>query len=177
MLLLRERDSAEEGILLCLEEPEEEEGQLQGQALGGHGLQVVAMERVAQAVDHRVPGVLEGLLVDFVYRQPGEKPRRIRGPSPVNTKRGAEEHERNIRNALQDGSYERAKAEEKHPAPTLEELSKDWLEEERLRKQKHSTVVTKRSILRLHILPLLGKKRPGEVSEADVRQLRRKVSL
>jgi len=49
--------------------------------------------------------VEERWMVDVKMKLPGRQLRRVRDFSPVNTRRGAEAHERQIRAALQDGTF------------------------------------------------------------------------
>ena len=57
--------------------------------------------------------------------------------------------------------------------PTLEEFAPRFLENHaRANRQKPSTIITKESILRTHLKPLLGSKRLDSVSSEDVQQLK-----
>lgn len=106
-------------------------------------------------------------VVDFRFRHPDGRVERIRAVSPVNTRRGAEEYERQLRQALLEG---RRVPEE---VPTLAEFAPRWIEGHALaNRQKHSTVVSKQSILRHHLLPHLGKKRLDEITTEDVQRLK-----
>jgi integrase len=99
--------------------------------------------------------VREFYRVDFVYKHPDGRRQRIREISPVNTRRGAEEHERQLRAALQSGTY---KKEEEPPAPTLEEMAKLYLDIYAPARLKPSTLHDKRLRLDRHILPRYGKR-------------------
>ncbi|ACL67027.1 integrase family protein [Anaeromyxobacter dehalogenans 2CP-1] len=59
--------------------------------------------------------------------------------------------------------------------PTLAEFEKQFIEHARANRQKASTVYAKESILRVHLVPVLGTKRLDEITEADVQAL--KVTL
>jgi len=51
--------------------------------------------------------VLERWTIDVKVTLPGKPPRRIRDFSPVNTRRGAEQHERQVRQALLSGTLDK----------------------------------------------------------------------
>ncbi len=104
-------------------------------------------------------------IVDFRFRHPDGRVQRVREVSPVNTRRGAEEYERKLRQALLEG---RRSGE---VIPTLAEFAPRWIEgHAQANRQKHSTVVSKESILKHHLLPHLGKKRLDELTAEDVQR-------
>lgn len=82
---------------------------------------------------------------------------RIRRRSPVNTKRGAEEYERKIRQQLLDGSFEKEeeKEEEKKPV-TMAEFTKEFLATYVRANNKPSEVASKEMILNRHLVPSMG---------------------
>src|SRR5262249_12564503 len=101
-------------------------------------------------------------MVEVNYKRPDGTRDRIRRRSPVQTRRGAEEHERQIRNALQDGTFEKEDKKTEEPQtlgqsiPTVAEF---WLEFMRTYVEvnnKPSEVETKQGIYRRHIEPALG---------------------
>jgi integrase len=108
-------------------------------------------------------------MVDFVFRAPGKPPRRIREVSPVNNKRGAEEHERQLRQALQEGTYK----QETPDAPTLSAFGPRWLANDaRANMQRPSTIAGKEKILRVHLYPALGERRLDQISAEDIGRLK-----
>src|SRR5262249_27368163 len=73
--------------------------------------------------------VEERWMVDVKLKLPGRAVQRVRDFSPVNTRRGAEQHERQIRQALIDGTFEmEVETENKQPVPTLAEFEARYLE-------------------------------------------------
>lgn len=113
--------------------------------------------------------LVETWTVDVDFEGPDGAHRRVRKVSPVQTRRGAEEYERQVRQALLDGSYDRPAS----GAPTLEDFAPRWIEGYcRANRQKHSSIVSKESILEHHLLPLLGQKRLDQITTADVQVLK-----
>ncbi len=102
--------------------------------------------------------------VDFRWKRS-----RIRRKSPVDTKRGAEEYERQLRQELLSGvdvsrkesiEKEQEKAEApKRNVPTLREFMKEFLDVYAVTNNKPSEVDSKRTILRCHLVPFFGSKR------------------
>lgn len=112
-------------------------------------------------------------VVDFWFHHPDGRSERIRRTSPVQTRRGAEEYERQLRTALVEGRRD----PDAGPMPTVEEFAPRWIEgHARANRQKHSTVVSKESILRHHIIPHLGKKRLDAIGPEDVQRLKARLS-
>lgn len=88
--------------------------------------------------------------------------RRVREVSPVNTRRGAEDYERDVRKQLLAGTYGR------EPAPDLEAFSERFLAWCVAQHQKPSGIQAKRSILKHHLVPVLGQRRLDEMTGADL---------
>jgi integrase len=88
--------------------------------------------------------------------------RRVREVSPVNTRRGAEDYERQVRDQLLAGTYGR------EPAPTLETFAEKFLAWCEAQRQKPSGIQAKRSILKHHLIPVLGQRRLDELTGADL---------
>jgi len=108
--------------------------------------------------------------VDFYFRFPDGTSKRIRETRPVNTKRGAEEHERLLRTALLEGRRDKLPPAE---VPTLAEFWDRRIEgHAKANRQKPSTIFSKEGIYKNHLGPLLGKKRLSEISEEDVQRLK-----
>ena len=94
--------------------------------------------------------------VDFRFSHPDGTIERFRKDSPVNTQRGAEQYERELRQALLNGTYSRSKEEEPtEKVPTLNDFVEDFLTYS-TNNNKPSAVYTKRHILRLHLQPFFG---------------------
>ena len=89
--------------------------------------------------------------VDFYFER-----QRIRAHSPVNTKRGAEEYERQLRQKLLDGTYGKEAEKEKEKSQTkFKDFVADFMEYARSN-NKPSEVENKQMILRLHLVPAFG---------------------
>lgn len=109
--------------------------------------------------------VLERWVVDVMVQLPGRVPERVRDFAPVNTRRGAEAHERQIREALLAGTY----GKEVKQVPSLEEFKEQFLAYSEVN-NKPSTVYAKRWVLKDHLVPAFGKKRLDEIGPAEVEQ-------
>lgn len=96
--------------------------------------------------------------VDVKYQHPDGRVERIRKASPLNTRRGAEEYERQVRHALLTGTFGKEKEQEKkgEEAPlTLAKFVPRFTTYSE-NNDKHSTVVTKKQHLDDHITPFFG---------------------
>lgn len=104
-------------------------------------------------------------MVDVDYQLPdGKRAKRVRKVSPVQTKRGAEQYERELRESIADGTHgKEVAAEEPRAVPTVREFADDFLETYAVTNNKPSEVANKRSILKIHVKPHLGKLRLDEV--------------
>lgn len=91
--------------------------------------------------------------------------RRIRLASPVQTRRGAEEYERQVRAELLAGTWGRP------PVPVLKDFAETFLGWCEAQRQKPSSVEAKRSILKHHLVPVLGERRLDEITGADLLEL------
>jgi len=90
--------------------------------------------------------------VDVVFEHADGRIERMRKVSPVQTKRGAEEFERQLRAELLHPSPK------KKEVPTLEEFAPRFIEgHAKANRQKASGVQSKESILKTHLLPLFGR--------------------
>lgn len=88
--------------------------------------------------------------VDVWVEVPGQERRRIRRKAPVQTKREAEKYERLV---LKDAlSILTPSAPERR----FDEFAREFLENYAVPNNKYSEVVTKESILRVHLVPMFG---------------------
>ena len=115
----------------------------------------------------RISGAVRSYwIVDINFEHPDGRRERVRKVPPVQTKRGAEHYEREIRALLLAGTY--GKKEETKEAPTLEAFKErfidDWC---RANKHKPSGIDSKESCLRNHLLPLFGRRRLDSFTPAD----------
>ena len=120
--------------------------------------------------------VMEHWAIDVKVRLPGRPPRRVRDFSPVNTRRGAEQYERQVRDALLANTY----GKEVKEVPTLAAFQVRFLDYADVN-NKPSTAYAKRWVLRQHLVPAFGKWRLDTIGPADIeaykaRKLREKQS-
>jgi integrase len=104
-------------------------------------------------------------MIDINYEHPDGRIERVRKVSPVQTRRGSEQHERNIRQALLDGTYGR---KEKQPTPTLAEFWKDFLDAYVVTENKASEHLAKKAIWKNHLEPHFGRLRLDEIGAEHV---------
>jgi hypothetical protein len=86
----------------------------------------------------------------------------------VNTRRGAEQYERQVREALLAGTL----GKEVKEVPTLEAFQARFLDYSEVN-NKPSTVYAKRWVLREHLVPAFGKRRLDEIGRRTSRRTRR----
>lgn len=100
--------------------------------------------------------------IDFRYRS-----RRIRRRSPVQTKRGAEQFERQLRS---DFSEDEAHARDPFagPPPTYAEFAERWMREYVEARNRPSAIREKRSYLRVHLLPAFGVTRLNHIDQCAI---------
>jgi integrase len=110
----------------------------------------------------------ERWVVDLLVHLPGQPPRRVRDFSPVNTRRGAEAHERQLREALLAGTYD---MKEVRAVPTLEAFQERFISYSEVN-NKPATVYEKRWVLKLHLIPAFGKRPLDKISAADIEQFK-----
>jgi hypothetical protein len=93
----------------------------------------------------------------------------------VNTRRGAEQHERQIRQALLDGTFGREdQTTNKPPVPTLAEFQARYLESAELH-NKPGTDQEKRSIFRNHLGSTFGQHRLDVIGTMEFDALKLKL--
>jgi integrase len=109
--------------------------------------------------------------VDFTWKHPDGSQVRIRELSPIQNKRGAEEHERQLRFALQLGTYQQAQPPK---VPTLKEFVPQYWAYAKLH-HKASTLHNKENRLRRDVLPVLGDKPIDHIGVADKDKLASKL--
>lgn len=108
------------------------------------------------------------------YRHPDGRVERVRETSPIQTKRGAQEHERQIRLDLQNGTWRKRE----DPAPdkstkvtttvtTLAEFEERYFELCQAVDEKPGSLESKESAFRAHLLPLFGHRRLDSFTSKD----------
>lgn len=104
-------------------------------------------------------------VVDIVYEHPnGSLEPRIRKVSPIQTKRGSEAYEREIRQLLASGQYRKEVQKE---VPTLEAFQEVYLGWHSDNRDKPSGLALKRQCLRCYLIPLFRDRKLSTFSVVD----------
>jgi integrase len=116
----------------------------------------------------------EAWVVDVDFTSPDGAEKRVRKTPPVQTRRGAEEYERQLRTSLLDGSYVANQEEQENPVPTLEAFSKEFFRALRNQQKppKESTLAEYQAVFNKHLAPRLGHKRLDQIVSEDVAMLK-----
>lgn len=109
-------------------------------------------------------------IVDVEYRTPQGSRKRVRRVPPIQTKRGAEGMELQIRQALLNGTF--GVDCEKKEVPRLEDFSTEFLETYALTNNKPSERSAKRIHFRRHLNPELGSLRLDEIKLRQIEHLK-----
>ena len=107
--------------------------------------------------------------IDDFHHPDGRKEPRIRKTSPVNTKPGAERYERQVRQALQDGTYGKAVEGD---IPTLAAYVEKFIESCKANRRSDTGTYNNESLLRAHLVPLFGKRLITSFGPEDESELR-----
>ena len=102
----------------------------------------------------------EKWMIHIEHTWPDGRKQTIRKISPMQTKRGAEQYERELRVQLVSGQWK----EGTKKVPTLAEFAEEFLKHQATM-NKPASIVAKEGILRLHLLPALGKRRLDQIDE------------
>jgi integrase len=113
--------------------------------------------------------------VDFRFER-----ERVRRRSPVDTRRGAEEYERKLRQQLLDGTFGREEEDskedkEKEKVPRLSEFAPGFIAGYARVRNKSSEIISKEGHLRRYIVPVLGELRLDEIKAKDIDRLAAKM--
>lgn len=100
---------------------------------------------------------------------------RIRRKSPVDNKRGAEEYERLLRERLTKGTPLDGSDPKAADIPTFAAFAEEFLDTYVVNNNKPSERESKRSILRMHLVPVLGTMRLDLVREREIEHLKAKI--
>ena len=106
-------------------------------------------------------------MVEVNWPHPDGRVERIRKTSPVQTRKGAEAYERELRNSLANGTWQK---EKDHAAPTLEAFKERYF-------QTHVATLRKavqghhESIWREHLIPELGEEQLNRITSEDLSRL------
>lgn len=110
--------------------------------------------------------------VDVDFEHPDGKRTRVRKVSPVQTRRGAEEYERQVRDDLLMGRYGTRREVE-----TFGEFfeGRYWREWTIGRRNKPSTMASKRAVFELYLKDAFGHRRLDEIGEGQISSFRAKL--
>lgn len=112
-------------------------------------------------------------VVDFVFTHANGTKERIRKRSPVQTRRGAEAYEREVRNALLQGTYRREETEPEGQQtaprpPRFDTFSDQYLRAWATPRNKRSTLQDKKSHLRKRLGPRFGRFRIDRIGTKEI---------
>lgn len=122
--------------------------------------------------------LLEAWWVDVKFRHPDGHVERVRKASPVDTRRGAEQYERDLRHALLNGTFGKEDRQEERIL-TLKEFAPRFLTYSE-NNNKASTVAAKQQLLKTHLLPAFGRLPLDQIKPEtieDFKALKRKAGL
>jgi len=109
-------------------------------------------------------------MVDIVFEHADGRVERIRKVSPVQTHRGAEAYERQIRQSLLEGREEVANV------PSVRDFKDRYIDEHcKANKLKPSGIDSQESVFRNHLLPLFGDRRLDSFRAADEDRLKKRL--
>ncbi len=122
--------------------------------------------------DRKTGEVRTFLMVDVVFEHPDGRTERVRKVSPVQTKRGAEQYERDLRQAILGGQRQ-PEVKAKENVPTLGEFAPEFIEGyAKANQEKPSTIHSKEAIIRTYLVPRFGGKRLDQIETVDVQRLK-----
>jgi integrase len=104
--------------------------------------------------------------VDVVVEHADGRIERVKKVAPVQSRRGAQAYERELREALLSGR--RAKEVAKAAVPTVAEFEKEFLDTYAKVNNKPSEVAAKTSHLKVHLLPFFGKMKLDAITPRDI---------
>lgn len=107
--------------------------------------------------------------VDITFEHADGRVDRVRKDSPIQTKRGAELYEQQVRLALLGGTYGK---EEPTPAPLFADFSEEFMSTYAKTNNKPSEVQTKRSALKNHLVPAFGKLRLDAIGSREIERFK-----
>lgn len=113
--------------------------------------------------------IVDAWFVDVKFRSLDGRAQRIRKFSPVQTKRGAEQYEQQLRQSLLDGTYGKPEEEEvPREIPTLGAFAKEFIDTYATANNKPSEVQSKRTILKWHLVPEMGSLKLNEIGQRKI---------
>lgn len=114
--------------------------------------------------DPKTGAVRKFWMIDVDYQYPDGRRERIRKVSPVQTKRGAEQYERELRQSMGDGTF----GKETEPAPLFGAFAEEFMSTYAETNNKPSEVQSKRSTLRVHLTPFFGRMRLDAIGLREI---------
>jgi len=106
--------------------------------------------------------------VDFVYAHPNGQKERVRRKSAVQTRRGAEEYERQLRASLLDGTYGKKEEVQVTIVPMFKNFAQEFLQNYARVNNKPSEVASKEMILRVHLPDFFGEQLLNEIHGREI---------
>jgi integrase len=107
--------------------------------------------------------------VDINFEHADGRVERVRKDAPIQTKRDAEQYERQLRFALQNGTY---KKEEPKPTPKFAEFAEEFVSTYAVNNNKKSEVATKRTNLKNHLIPFFGAFRLDSIGSREIERFK-----
>jgi integrase len=116
--------------------------------------------------DPKTGAVGKHWIVDIKFQHPDGRTQRVRKVSPIQTRRGAEQYERSLRQCLLSGTY--GKEQNKEPVPTLEAFHHEFLTSYAVNNNKPSEISAKEGHFRVHLIPFFGRKKLDAIGARDI---------
>ncbi len=113
--------------------------------------------------------VQERWMVHIEFTHPDGRRQRVRKVSPVQTRRGAQRYERELREALLAGAYGK---EQPELAPIFADFADEFVDNYAKVNNKYSSVESKRSILANHLIPFFGRMRLDQIGPRDIERFK-----
>jgi Phage integrase, N-terminal SAM-like domain/Arm DNA-binding domain len=125
--------------------------------------------------DPKTGAVRQFWMVDVDFEHVDGRRERVRKVSPVQSCRGAERYEREIRDALSTGEFGKEKEVQSRVVPKLSEFVPEFLETYARVNNKFSEVETKRCTCRCHLVPFFGAMRLDTIGARDIERFKAKM--
>lgn len=113
-----------------------------------------------------------GWMIDFIFEFPDGRIERIRRKSPVQTRRGAEQFERQLRERMAKPDY---LAQKRKEAPTLNKFAEEFIQTYAETNNKPSEVQSKKGILKRYLEPELGRMRLDQITVREIDKFKAKL--
>jgi len=106
--------------------------------------------------DPKTGRVTKYWMIDIKFTHIDDRVERIRKVAPVQTKRGAEQYERELRQSLLGGAPTRKEEDAPKATPIFREFAKDFIDTYAVNNNKQAEVAGKRAAFRDHLTPFFG---------------------